>query len=82
MWRLDVNAGIWTDLLEMLVCFSIKIIASGMVLPLKLSNCYQHSGSNMPTSSHKNVHISQLTPDILTGAETALCDLGDHEQAP
>lgn len=53
MWWLDVNAGIWTDLLEMLVCFSIKIIASGMVLPLKLSNCYRHSGSNMPTSSHK-----------------------------
>lgn len=49
MWWLDANA----DFSAVYVCFSIKIIASGMVLTWKLSNGYQHSDSNIHSCTHK-----------------------------
>lgn len=77
----------WLFFLQYVCIFSIKIIANEMVLEWNLSNGYQTQTLIHTLVQAENLSVPWLTPEVSAtevqpGAETKLCDLGEHPQAP
>lgn len=76
----------WLLFLQYLSVFPIKIIENEMVLEWNLPNDYQTQTLIHTLVQAENLSVPWLTPEVSAtevepGAETKLCDLGEHPQA-